>query len=316
MSPDQQPTIHIGIDVAKLSLQLDALHLKSLPSVPNTLPGVTRIIRALGRLKGVHPHLIIESTGGHQRLLVDALHQAGVTLSVVNPGRVRHFANACGQLAKTDPLDAQVLSRFGQAMQPAPTEPLSPLQRELAELVSRRHQLIDLLVMEKNRAQTHTLPSIKKLAQATLKHLQTQIERIDELIAELSTQNQELRDRVQRLCQMQGVGTLTATSLLATLPELGTLNRRQISALAGLAPRNRDSGQHQGRRTIGGGRAPVRRILYMAALTASRINPKLKALYSRLTQAGKPAKVALTALMRQMLCVLNSMLKNPAFILA
>lgn len=316
MSPDQLPILHLGVDVAKFSLAPDALRLHPLCSVPNTPAGVKQIIRALSKLKGVRPHLIIESTGGHQRLLVDALHEAGFTLSVVNPGRVRHFAEACGQLAKTDPLDAKILSRFGQMMQPAPTAPLSSMQRELNELVSRRHQLIDLLVIEKNRSQTHTLVSVKKSAQSTLKHLQAQIERMDELIAELCAQHQELKDRIRRLCQLQGVGTLTATSLLATLPELGTLNRGQISALAGLAPRNRDSGQYKGRRTIGGGRAAVRRILYMAALTASRMNPKLKALYSRLITAGKPAKLALTAVMRQMLCVLNSLLKNPAFILA
>jgi transposase len=316
MSPDQLPTIHIGIDVAKLSLQPDASVLKTLSSAANTCAGFKQVIGALRQLKGVRPHLIIEATGGYERPLVEALHQAGFTLSVVNPARVRHFANACGRLAKTDPLDAQVLSLFGQKMLPAPTASQSASQRELAQLVARRHQLVDLLVIEKNRAQTHTLAQIKKSAQAILKHLKAQIAHMDELIAELSSAQSELKDKIVRLCQMQGVGTLTATSLLATLPELGSLNRAQISALAGLAPRNRDSGLYQGRRTIGGGRAPVRRILYMAALTASRMNPKLTALYSRLLQAGKPAKLALTAVMRQMLCVLNSLMKNPSFTLA
>jgi transposase len=316
MSPDLLPTVAIGIDVAKLSLAPDVTRLKTQPCVANTPPGFKEVMGALRRLKGVRPHLIIEATGGYERPLVEALHQAGFTLSVVNPARVRHFANACGQLAKTDPLDAKVLSDFGQKIQPAPTLPQSASQRELAQLVTRRHQLVDLLVIEKNRAQTHTLAQIKQSAQATLKHLKAQIAQMDELIAQLRGAQQELKDKIVRLCQMQGVGTLTATSLLATLPELGSFNRAQISALAGLAPRNRDSGPYQGRRTIGGGRAPVRRILYMAALTASRMNPKLKALYSRLIAAGKPAKLALTAVMRQMLCVLNSLLKNPSFTLA
>jgi transposase len=316
MSPDLHPTVAIGVDVAKLSLQPDTTVLKTLPQLPNTPSGFKALVRALRGLKAMRPHLIIEATGGYERPLVEALHAAGFILSVVNPARVRHFANACGQLTKTDPLDARVLSHFGQKMQPPPTPAQSLPQRELAQLVARRHQLVDLLVIEKNRAHTHTMAAIKKSAQATLKHLQAQIAQMDELIAQLSATQQELKDKIVRLSQMQGVGTLTATSLLATLPELGSLNRAQIGALAGLAPRNRDSGQYQGRRTIGGGRAPVRRILYMAALTASRMNPKLHALYSRLIVAGKPPKLALTAVMRQMLCVLNSLIKNPSFTLA
>jgi transposase len=316
MSPDQHPIIHIGIDVAKHSLQLDPAHLKGLPSVPNTPAGFQQLLKALRRLKTQRPHLVLEATGGYERPLVDALHEAGFALSVLNPARVRDFARALGQHAKTDALDALVLTRFGQQMQPAPTAAPSAAQRELNELVTRRAQLVELLVTEKNRDHTHTLAVLKKSAQATRKHLQAQIASIDALLASFSAQHQEIHAKVQRLCQMQGVGTLTATSLLATLPELGTLNRAQIVSLAGLAPRCRESGKYKGKRTIGGGRAPVRRVLYMAALTASRMNPKLKALYSRLINAAKPAKVALTAVMRQLLCVLNSMLKNPDFTLA
>jgi transposase len=284
--------------------------------VPNTPAGHRKLVRALLRLKHLQPHLVLESTGGYERALSQVLHQAQLRLSVLNPARVHYFAKAEGQQAKTDVLDARILTLFGQKMQPRATPAPDPRQVQLAELVSRRAQLMEMLVMEKNRIDTHCLPALQKQAALHRRQLESHLEHIDALIAELSSQHQDLRLKIQRLCQMQGVGTLTATSLLATLPELGTYNRAQITALAGLAPRNRDSGKHKGKRTIGGGRASVRRCLYMAAVTASRFNPKLKALYTRLLAAGKPSKLALTAVMRQLLCVLNSLLKNPSFNLA
>jgi transposase len=318
MSPNNTTTIHVGVDVAKLTLQLDPTHL-GIAQVDNTAAGLKTLLKALVRVQRKSKatvHLLCEATGGHERLLVEALHEASIPISVLNAARVRAFAKALGKEAKTDAIDALVLSCFGQQMQPAPTTPPTAQQRYLTSLVNRRTQLVDMLVMEKNRLPTHTEPEVLKSAKLILKHLQSQIDKLEELIAEHTKRTHELQQQVERLCLMQGVGALTATGLLATLPELGSLNRAQIAALAGLAPRNRDSGNYQGKRTIKGGRAPVRRYLYMAALTASRMNPKFKALYQRLIEKGKPAKVALTAVMRQLLCVLNSLLKNPNFSLA
>jgi len=318
MSTNNTTIIHVGVDVAKLTLQLDPTHL-GLAQVDNTTAGLKPLLKALGKLQRKSKatvHLVCEATGGHERLLVEALHQAGIPISVLNAARARAFAKALGKEAKTDAIDALVLTSFGQQMKPAPTIPPTPQQRYLTSLVSRRTQLVDMLVMEKNRLPTHTEPEVLKLAKLTLKHLEAQIAKLEALIAEHTKSTQELQQRVERLCLMQGVGNVTATGLMATLPELGKLNRAQIAALAGVAPRNRDSGNYQGKRTIKGGRAPVRRYLYMAALTASRMNPKLKALYQRLIEKGKPTKVALTAVMRQLLCVLNSLLKNPNFSLA
>ena len=316
MSPNNTPTIHIGIDVAKQTLQIDPVHLKGLALVPNTPAGIKQLIKALKKLKGGRVHILCEATGGYERALTEALHEACIILSVLNPARVRAFANALGQESKTDALDALVLTRFGQQMNPKASVQASAQQRELSQLITRRNQLVDLLVMEKNRYRAHLLPSLLKLAKDTRKHLEGHIAQLDMMILQLTSQDVEMNVKVERLCLLQGVGRVTATSVLASLPELGTLSRGQITALGGLAPRNRDSGKHCGRRTIGGGRAPVRRALYMAALSASRMNPRLKALYTRLLNAGKPAKLALTAVMRQLLSVMNIMIKNPNFTLA
>jgi transposase len=316
MSPESLPTIYIGLDVAKHSLQLDPTHLKGLKAVPNTAAGHAKLLKALNRHQDCRPHLVLESSGGHEKALRQKLHEAQQICSVLNPARVRHFAQAQGRLAKTDAVDAAVLSAFGQMMQPAPSVLPSPQQQALGELVARRTQLVEMLTMEKNRAPMQSLDAVQQSGLQLRTHLEEQIAQIGARITQICAQHQEFHSKIARLCQMQGVGALTAASLLATLPELGSYNRAQITALAGLAPRCRESGKYKGRRTIGGGRAPVRRVLYMAALSAARCNPKLKALYSRLTLAGKPPKLALTAVMRQLLCVLNSLIKNPSFTLA
>jgi transposase len=313
MSPDDiTPIVYLGSDVAKPSLQLDDVLLPSLPQVPNTKAGHQRLIKALCKLPG-RPHLVVEATGGYERPLVEALHEADIPVSVLHPARVRAFANACGTLAKTDAVDARMLTLFGQKMTPAPTCRPSATQMALADITQRRHQLTGMLVMEKNRLPTYRQPKILKKAQAMLKYIQAQIDHLDEMAQELAAQDPELKHKLQRLTTLQGVGPLTAQGVLAALPELGTLNRRQCAALAGLAPRNRDSGSYQGKRSIGGGRTQARRSLYMAAVSAIRCNPVLKALYQRLIAAGKPAKVALTAVMRKLLCTMNQILKNPQF---
>ena len=319
MSQNNTTIIHLGIDVAKLTLQLDPTHLEGLSQVPNTPAGLKTLLKALGKLQrrsAAKVHLLCEATGSYHRLLLETLHKADITISVLHAARVRAFAQASGQHAKSDPIDALMLTRFGQCMKPAPSAAPTAQQQHLSALTTRRAQLVDMLVMEKNRLDSCSLPEVLKQLRHTIKHLENQVVRIDALITELSRHCEELRQQISRMCQLQGVGAITATGLLATLPELGTLGRRQIASLAGLAPFIRESGKYKGRRTIGGGRAPARRYLYMAALTASRMNPRLKAIYQRLIAKGKPAKIALTAIMRHLLCILNSLLKDPNFSLA
>ena len=304
-------TIYTGLDIAKLNLQL---HLAGrLHDLPNTAAGHRRLLKLLAAQPGVH--VVCEATGGYERDVVAALHQASVPVSVLNPARVRHFARATGQRAKTDHIDAAVLSDYGQKLQPKPTAPRTELEQQLAELVRRRVQVLDLLVSQRQQAERLTVPALRRQAQSLVRRLERDIEQIEAQLRELRTQANTLDERAQKLEAITGVGAITALGVLAELPELGTLNRRQAAALAGLAPHPRDSGQWHGRRSIGGGRAPVRRALYMAALVAARSNRQLKAFYQRLRAAGKPAKVALTAVMRKLIVLMNHILKNQNFAL-
>jgi transposase len=304
-------TIYTGLDIAKLNLQL---HLAGrLHDLPNTAAGHRRLLKLLRAHAGIH--VVCEATGGYEREVVAALHEARVPLSVLNPARVRHFARASGQRAKTDDIDAALLSAYGQALQPKPTAPRTEQEQQLAELIRRRVQVLEILVAQRQQVERLTLPALRRQAQSLVRRLERDLKQIEEQLKALRTQSATLDERVQKLEAITGVGTLTALGVLAELPELGTLNRRQVAALAGLAPHPRESGQWQGRRSIGGGRAPVRRALYMAALVAARSNRQLKELYQRLRTAGKPAKVALTAVMRKLIVLMNHILKNPDFVL-
>lgn len=304
--------VYAGLDIAKASLQL---HLQSKSyDLPNTTSGHTQLIQRLAALPGAH--VICEATGGYERAVVAALHAATLPLSVINPARVRQFARASGELAKTDPIDAAVLTAFGQAFTPEPTPPRTATELKLAALVTRRGQLLALRVAEAQRADTCADLELRTLFTPWLAQMEKQIAKVEALIEALLKAQAPLANQVQRLDDILGVGRLTAVMVLATLPELGTLNRRQAAALAGLCPYNRDSGQWTGQRCIRGGRAEVRRALYMAALSASRSNHLLKAFYDRLIAAGKPAKVALTAVMRKLIVLMNHLLKNPNFSLA
>lgn len=304
-------TIYAGLDIAKPNLQL---HLANrFHDLPNTPAGHRRLLKLLARHPGTH--LICEATGGYERDLVAALHQAGIPVSVLNPGRVRHFARAQGQRAKTDRIDAAVLTAYGQAFHPKPTPARSPIEQQLTELVRRRAQVLEMLVAQRLQTQHLTVPALLRQAGRLIRRLEADMKQIENQIQELRTQTASLDQRAQKLEAITGVGAVTALSVLAELPELGTLNRRQVAALAGLAPHPRESGGWQGRRTIGGGRAAVRRALYMAALVAARSNRQLKEFYQRLRSAGKPAKVALAAVMRKLIVLMNQLLKNPSFAL-
>jgi transposase len=304
------PTIYAGLDIAKLNLQL---HLAGrFYDLPNTAAGHRRLLKLLATEANVQ--VICEATGGYERAVVLALQQAALAVSVLNPGRVRHFARAQGQRAKTDPIDAKVLTDYGQAFHPKPTPARSAIEKQLTELIRRRVQLLEVLVAQRLQSQSLALPVLIRQARSLIRRLEADLKQIEDQLRALRTQAELLDQRASKLEAITGVGTVTALSVLAELPELGTLNRRQVAALAGLAPHPRESGQWQGRRTIGGGRAPVRRALYMAALVASRSNPILKAFYQRLRAKNKPAKVALSALMRKLIVLMNHILKNPDFV--
>jgi transposase len=240
--------------------------------------------------------------------LLEVLAQAALAVSLVQATRVRQYARAAGILAKTDKVDARVLARFGAAMQPEPTPPRSAAQKLLRELESQRRHLSGLLVAEQNRLEQLHDEKLRGLTRSLLGSFKKQIARIDARIATLITQDQELPQKAQKLTGVKGVGERTAALLLAQMPELGTLNRREVAALAGLAPFNRDSGTMPGKRLIFGGRRAVRHGLYMAALVASRRNPILANFYRRLRTKEKPHKVALTAVMRKLLLALNQAL--------
>jgi len=306
------PPVYTGLDVAKATLQLH-LQGKSF-DLANTPSGHAQLVKRLRAISGAH--VVCEATGGYERAVAAALQAAQIPVSVMNPARVRQFARALGTHAKTDPIDAQVLTAFGSALVPETTPPRTPTELKLTAYVNRRAQLIEMRIAEEQRADVCIDPVLAKSFVGALRHFQSALAKIDLLIKELVADNARLAEQVRRLAQISGVGLVTAVSVLAQMPELGTLTRGQAAALAGLAPYNRDSGKSTGKRCISGGRPELRKCLYMAALAASRSNSVLKPFYQRLIANGKPGKVALTAVMRKLVILMNHILKNPTFALA
>ena len=274
----------------------------------NTAKGHAQLIQLLRPLPGVH--VVCEATGGYERAPVAALQAREVPVSVVNPALVRHFAQAQGRRAKNDPLDAAVLSAFGQAMQPKPTPVPDAALAELRELVRWRQQLQAQLIASSNRTE-HTATKFVTRQQAKLiRQLETQLTAVTTEMAAALKRSPHWQAQIEKLATLDGVGTLTAVATLSQMPELGRLNRQEAAALAGLAPWTRQSGPWEGQRHIGGGRAEIRRALYMAAVAVARMkHTALGQFYHRLRQAGKPAKVALTAVMRKLLLQMNHILK-------
>ncbi len=302
------PPVYLGADVSKPTIDLGCPHVAVPASIANTPAGFKVLLKILARCPAP-VHVVCEATGPYHKAFVAALHQAGVVVSVVNPRLPRAFARSRGQLAKTDRIDALLLADYGRTMHPAPTPRPEAHLVLLDDLVTRRAQLVGDRAREKNRLQQTTNAEALTSLQLHLRHLDGQIEKLLARIAEVVESTPALRAKAARLVAVQGVGTLTASALLAALPELGTLSKNEVTALAGLAPFNRDSGAFRGTRSIRGGRSEVRRALYMAAFCASRRNPILQAVYQRLRAAGKAHKVALTAVMRKLLIHLNSILK-------
>ncbi len=300
-------TTFIGIDVARDRLDLAVRPTGEPWQVANDPAGHAALV---ARLRARRPRVIVlEATGGLERPLLAALGGAGLPVVAVNPRQVRDFARARGTLAKTDALDAQVLAHFAAAVQP-PVRPLpTAATQQLAALVTRRRQLLVMRVAEQNR-RASAPPAIRADIDAHLAWLRQALTAVDADLHQAIQANPRWRAQEDLLRGVPGVGPVASVTLLAELPELGTLNRKQIAALVGVAPLNRDSGTWRGHRSIWGGRAAVRAALYMAALVGSRHNPVLRAFYQRLVAAGKPKKVALTACMRKLLTICNAMLKH------
>ena len=301
-----QETI-IGIDVSKTALDVWIHPEGRTWRCEYTEEELAHLAPELGRLQP--SRLIIEATGGLETPLASELCAAGSPVVVVNPRQVREFARASGRLAKTDRLDAELLAQFGSVLRP-PVRPLpDPALRELRALVSRRRQLIAMQTQERNRQGQAPSRVVEQIGQhITL--LGTHIDQLDRDIAGLLRDNAHWQARARLLRSIPGVGPTLTASLIAQLPELGQATHKEIAALAGVAPFNRDSGTMRGKRSVWGGRGQLRGVLYMATLVATKCNPAIRACYQRLRGAGKPAKVALTACMRKLLIICNAVIKN------
>lgn len=298
-------TNYVGIDIAKATLQV---HLKGHQiEFTNDSQGHARLSKQLATV--TRAHVICEATGGYERSVVQALHQSHITVSVVNPAHTHAAIQAQGKRAKTDCCDAQALTDYGQRFQPEPTAPVAPEVRAITELTLWLKQLIDHCAVAKTQAEHHANSFVGEQHEELLAHYKYQIATTEKEIKKRVQAQKQFQQRVDCLVQIQGVGFRTALMTLVFMPELGSMNRGGAAALAGLAPWTRDSGTMKGKRCIGGGRAQVRPVLYMAALCASRCNPVLAPFYQRLKKRAKPSKVALTAVMRKLLLYMNHQLK-------
>ncbi|MCA9927225.1 MAG: IS110 family transposase [Anaerolineales bacterium] len=298
----------LGIDVSKTALDLARWGQKEVKQFANDADGIAAMVEMLSSETAV-TLIVVEASGGFERAMVTELAAASLPIVVVNPTRVRNFARAKGQLAKTDKIDARMIADFGQAIRPE-VRPLGSVEQQLIKaLVTRRRQLIDMQTAEKNR-RTSINPELLPRLQNHLDWLAAELAEIEEELNDWIAQNVHWREKRAGLESVPGVGEITAFTLLAELPELGTLSRQKIAALVGLAPFNRDSGRFRGRRHIFGGRSDVRSVLYMAALSGIRFNPVLKAFYDRLVAKGKLFKVAITACMRKLLTILNAIVRD------
>lgn len=298
----------VGVDVSKSFLDI-AWGSKDPKPVRfnNDAQGMQRALKRIRRRK---PHLIVlEATGGLEKPFMALLQSEGWKVARIQPTRIRQFARSNGTFAKTDRIDARIIAAYGEAFDPRPAPKPSPQQEQLAALVRRRTELIEMRVSESNRLST-AHPSIRDSISQHIEVLEKQIEEVEQEIEALVAADEEIDEEVTIMESMPGVGRVTAVSLAALVPELGKLSGKQISALVGLAPYNHDSGRKRGRRHIYGGRAEVRKVLYMAALSAIRFNPVLKEFYQRLKAKGKPFKVIIVAVMRKMLVILNAMLAH------
>lgn len=298
---------YVGIDVSKRWLEVSVYGESQSRKVGNDTDGYVNLVAQMQAVQAVL--IVFEATGGYEHRAAKALREAGFSVAVVNPTRVRRFAEALGILAKTDQIDAQVIAHFAWVTQPAPNGAQTPLEEQLAAWVERRRQLLVEIVAEKNR-----LSTCPACVQAGIQeHIDWLAEHIADLEGEIQAliwQKPEWRERAEIIDSVPGVGPVTASTMVAELPELGQLNRQKIAALVGLAPFNKDSGPKKGKRRIFGGRSGVRRTLFLAALSASKHNPVIRAFYQSLLSRGKEKMVALTACMRKLLVIINALLRK------
>jgi transposase len=300
-------SVFIGIDVSKTHLDIAAQEEGDFWSVTNDSEGIRKLIQQLEQFK---PQLIVlESTGGLERPALFALDRAGFPVALVNPRRVREFAKAIGLLAKTDKLDARLLARFARDVKPARTILPNADEQNLSALMARRKQLLDMLTAENNRSRTAP-PVIKQHISTHISWLERELHQLDQYIYDFNKSDPDRQAKQKLLRSVKGVGPVTAAILASDLPELGHLDKKKIAALVGVAPFNNDSGRSRGKRHIKGGRPAVRQVLYMASLSASRFNPRIRPFYLSLIRRGKLKKVALVACMRKLLVILNAMVRD------
>ncbi|MFW0776286.1 MAG: IS110 family transposase [Rickettsiales bacterium] len=299
--------INVGIDTSSTQLDIYVRPLDVFFSVANSTTGIKDAIKRLLAFKP--SRVLIEATGRLELNFVCAAHRAALPIVVCNPGQIRQFAKASGRVAKTDKLDAQDIAHFGEAMKPALSNIKPDKLRDISDLITVRSQCLDMSTMQKNRLKR--MPkSVHKPIQRILSSIKKEIEHIDKQLDKLIDDVPEWRERRDLLISAKGVGKILAYTLMSELPELGTLNRKQVAALVGVAPMNRDSGNYQGKRYIRGGRHKVRTVLFVSMMSAIQCHPKLKPMYDRMVANGKPKKVAIVACMRKQLIILNTMVKN------
>ena len=301
-------TLHfMGVDVSKAQLDWTLWEAPHVQQRSNDASGVATLVAQVRALPSVL--VVVEATGGYEQLLVQTLLQEGVPVAVANPTRIRALAKATGKLAKTDKIDARLIAEYAAKIQPPALEPRTETELRLRAMVTRREQLVEMRAVEVNRLGT-AHPSQRPAIQEHLAWLREQIATLEAAITHVSQTLAAWHTNLAYLDSVPGVGPITAVTLLCEVPELGQLNRQQIAALAGLAPFNRDSGQTRGKRRIFGGRKAVRRVLYMACLSATKCNPVIRQFYERLRGQGKVFKVAITACMRKMLTILNALMRK------
>jgi transposase len=299
--------VYVGIDVSTTTLDVAIVPDGKHWQVPNDSTGIAALVERLVDLRPAG--VVTEATGGIEMPAAVALYEANIFVALVNPRQVRDFARSLGTLAKTDKLDAMIIAKFAEAVKPEPRPLPTTTDQELKALVTRRRQLVEMLTMERNRLHT-AITQLRVRIQINVEWLRKQIEEVDHDISNLIQSSPLWRAKDNLLQSVPGVGPVLSETILAELPELGKLNSKQIAALAGVAPFNRDSGTLRGKRSIWGGRAHLRKMVYMGTLVATRFNPVIRSFYQRLITSGKAKKVALVACMRKLLVILNAMLKH------
>lgn len=304
---DNTYKFYIGIDVSKQKVDMALSNDDSNYQFSNDANGFKELVKKLPSNK--HSLIILEATGGYEKFGSTYLRRTGYKVAIVNPKRVRDFAKACGRLAKTDKIDANMLVMFGKAINPSPQELPSEEEDNLSMSLARRSQLVKLIVLEKQHLE-HASGRYKESIIRHINLLETELSELEKSILDEFNRNVELKDKAESLKCIQGVGNVTALSLLVHLPELGKLNSKEISALVGVAPFNKDSGRKVGKRRTWGGRSTVRAALYMAVLSAKKYNPIIKRFYDRLIANGKLKKVAIIACMRKLIVIINAMIRD------